>query len=146
MVARGFPRCKPNRIPDKRLENKISENGKPDKMPDNLNRILTLTGSGPFMSLFTLTHTHTLSLSLYTLSLSLLMNTFLSFCTHSISTSLSLSTHTPCLYLSTHLLSIAAHTPSLSISKHTPSLSLHTLSISLFLSIPLSVHYPSLSL
>ena len=82
MVARGFLRCKPNRIPDKMpedkmlenkmsedkvLENKMSENGKPDKMPNNLNRTLTLTGSGPFMSLFTLTHT--LSLSLYTLYL-----------------------------------------------------------------------------
>ena len=144
MVARGFPRCKPNRIPDKRLENKMSENGKPDKMPDNLNRILTLTGSGPFMSLFTLTHTHTLSPCLYTLSLSLLINTFLSFCTHSISTSLSLSTHTPCLYLSTHL-SIAAHTPSLSISKHTPSLSAHTfhLSLSLYPSLSLNTHTPS---
>ena len=70
VVARGFPRCKPNRIldkmpEDKMLENKMSKNGKPDKMPDNLNR--TLTGSGPFMSLFTLTHT--LSLSLYILSL-----------------------------------------------------------------------------
>ena len=48
MVARGFPRCKPNRIPDKMpedkmLENKVSENGKPDKMPDNLTRTLTLT-------------------------------------------------------------------------------------------------------
>ena len=67
MVARGFPRCKPNRIPDKMpedkmLENKMSENGKPDKMPDNLTHTLTLTGSGPFMSLFT--HTHYLSLSL----------------------------------------------------------------------------------
>ena len=69
VVARGFPRCKPNRIPDKMLENKMSENGKPDKMPDNLNRTLTLTliGSGPFMSLFTLTHT--LSISLHTHSL-----------------------------------------------------------------------------
>ena len=42
VVARGFPRCKPSRIPDKILENKMSENGKPDKMPDNLNRTLTL--------------------------------------------------------------------------------------------------------
>ena len=32
-----------------------------DKMPDNLTRTLTLTGDGPFMSLFT--HTHTLSVS-----------------------------------------------------------------------------------
>ena len=46
VVARGFPRCKrfkPNRIPgkmpeDKMLENTMSENGKPDKMPDNLTR------------------------------------------------------------------------------------------------------------
>ena len=60
VVAHGFPRCKPNRIPnktpedkiienkmseDKVLENKMSENGKPDKMPDNLNRTLTLTSS-----------------------------------------------------------------------------------------------------
>ena len=51
---------------DKMLENKMSENGKPDKMPDNLTRALTLTSSGPFISLFTHTHTHTLSLSLYT--------------------------------------------------------------------------------
>ena len=36
MVARGFPRCKPNRIPDKMPENKMSENRKPDKMPDKL--------------------------------------------------------------------------------------------------------------
>ena len=49
VVARGFPRCTPNRIPgkmpeDKMLENKMSENGKPDKMPDNnLTRTLTLT-------------------------------------------------------------------------------------------------------
>ena len=43
MVARGFPQCKPNLIPDKMLENKMSENGKPGKMPDNLNRTLTLT-------------------------------------------------------------------------------------------------------
>ena len=27
---------------DKMLENKMSENGKPDKMPDNLNRTLIL--------------------------------------------------------------------------------------------------------
>ena len=33
-VARGFPRCKPNRIVGKMLENKMSENGKPEKMPD----------------------------------------------------------------------------------------------------------------
>ena len=64
VVARGFPRCKPNRIPgkmpeDKMLENKMSENGKPDKMPDNVTGTLTLTGSGPFMSQFTHTHTHT---------------------------------------------------------------------------------------
>ena len=123
MVARGFPRCKPNRIPDKMpedkmLENKMSENGKPDKMPDNLTR--TLTGSGPFVSVFT--HTHSLSISLHTLYLSLLINTFLSCCTHSISTS---------LYRYTHSLS-------LSFSKHTPSLSLHTLSIflTLYLSLP----------
>ena len=70
VFARGFPRCKPNRIPDKlqedkMLENKVSENRKPDKMSDNLNRTLTLTGSGPFMSLFTLSLslTHTLYLS-----------------------------------------------------------------------------------
>ena len=42
VVARGFPRCKPNRIPDKMpedkmLENKMSENGKLDKIPYNLN-------------------------------------------------------------------------------------------------------------
>ena len=48
VVACGFPRCKPNCIPDempedKMLENKMSENGKPDKIPDNLNRTLTLT-------------------------------------------------------------------------------------------------------
>ena len=46
VVARGFPRCKPNRISgkvseDKMLEDKMSENGKPDKMPDNLTRTLT---------------------------------------------------------------------------------------------------------
>ena len=48
----------------------MSENRKPDKMPDNLTS--TLTGSDPFMSLVTRTHkhTHTLSLSLYTLSIS----------------------------------------------------------------------------
>ena len=34
VVTRGFLRCKPNRIPDKMLENKVSENGKPDKMSD----------------------------------------------------------------------------------------------------------------
>ena len=96
----------------------MSENGKPDKIRDNPyhNHNLTLTGSGPFMSLLTHTHTHThthsLSLSL-SLSLCLLINTFLSFCTHSIYTSLSLSTHTPFPYLSTHPLSIATHTPSL---------------------------------
>ena len=39
--------------------NKMSENIKPDKIPDNLNRTLTLTGSGSFMSLFT--HTHALN-------------------------------------------------------------------------------------
>ena len=95
------------------LENKMSENGKPDKIPDNPyhKHNLTLTSSGPFMSLLTHTHTHT-----HTLSLSLLINTFLSFCTHSIYTSLSLSTHTPFPYLSTHPLSIATHTPSLSLS------------------------------
>ena len=109
------------------LENKMSENGKPDKMPDNLNR--TLTGSGPFMSLHS--HTYILSLSLYSLSLSLLINTFLSFCTHSISTSLSLSTHTPSLYLSTHLLFIATHSLSISISKHSFPLSAHTFHLSL---------------
>ena len=48
VVARGFPRCKPNRIPDKMpedkmLENNISKNGKPDRMPDNLTRTLALT-------------------------------------------------------------------------------------------------------
>ena len=43
VVARGFPRCKPNRIPDKMPEDKMSENGKLDKMPDNLTRTLTLT-------------------------------------------------------------------------------------------------------
>ena len=42
VVARGFPRCKPNQILDKMPEVKISENGKPDKMPDNLTRTLTL--------------------------------------------------------------------------------------------------------
>ena len=52
---------------DKMLENKMSENGKLDKMPDNLTRTLALIGSGPFMSLFT--HTHTLSISLHILSL-----------------------------------------------------------------------------
>ena len=74
MVARGFPRCKPNRIPDKMpedkmLENKMLENGKPDKIPDNPyhNHDLTLIGSGPFISL--LTRKHTLSISLHTLSL-----------------------------------------------------------------------------
>ena len=46
VVSRAFPRCKANWIPDKMpedkmLENKISENGKPHKMPDNLNRTLT---------------------------------------------------------------------------------------------------------
>ena len=35
VVAHGFPRCKPIRIPDKMPENKMSENGKPVKMPDN---------------------------------------------------------------------------------------------------------------
>ena len=49
------------------IEDKMSENGKQNKMPDNLNR--TLTGSGLFMSFFTLTHTHTHSLSLYALYL-----------------------------------------------------------------------------
>ena len=48
VVARGFPRCKPNRIPDKMpeekmLQNKVSENEKPDKMPDNITRTLTLS-------------------------------------------------------------------------------------------------------
>ena len=150
VVVRGFLRCKPNRIPDKLPEDKMSENGKPDKLHDNLNR--TLNGSGPFMSLFTLslslshthTHTHTL-ISLH--SLSLLLNPFLSFCcTHYLylsfhAHSLSLSLHTPSLYRYT--------TPSVSISKHTPSLSLHTLSISppLSISLPhsLSVYSPSLS-
>ena len=41
------------------LVNKMSENGKPDKIPDNLTRTLTLTGSGSFMSLFT--HTRALN-------------------------------------------------------------------------------------
>ena len=127
MVARRFPRCKPNRIPDKMaedkmLENKMSENGRPDKIPDNPYHNLTLTGSGPFMSL--LTHTHTLSISTLPLSLSLLINTFLSFCTHSIYTSLSLSTHTPFPYLSTHPLSIATHTPSLSLDYISGSLAI----------------------
>ena len=74
MAARGFPRCKPNQIPDKMpedkmLENKTSENGKPDKIPDNPyhNHNLTLIGSGPSMSL--VTHTHTLYISLHSLSL-----------------------------------------------------------------------------
>ena len=31
VVARGFPRCKPNRIPDKMPEDQMSENGKPTK-------------------------------------------------------------------------------------------------------------------
>ena len=114
VVARGFSRCKPNRIPDKMPENKMSENGKPEKMPDNLNCTLTLTGSGPIMSLFTHTHTHTLSLSLDTLSPSLLINTFLSFCT-----------------LSLHLFLLPRTLP-LSISPHTLFLSLHTLPLSLF--------------
>ena len=35
VVAHVFPRCKPNRIPDKMPENKMSKNGKPDKMPEN---------------------------------------------------------------------------------------------------------------
>ena len=43
VAARGFPRCKPNRIPDKMLENIMSENRKPDKIPDYLTRTLTLT-------------------------------------------------------------------------------------------------------
>ena len=45
VVARGFPPCKLNRIPDKMLDSKMSENGKLDKMPrpDNLTRTLTLT-------------------------------------------------------------------------------------------------------
>ena len=56
------------------LENKMSENGKPDKIPDNPyhNHNLILIGGGPLMSL--LTHTHTLSISLHTLSLSLYLN------------------------------------------------------------------------
>ena len=110
MVARRFPRCKPNRIPDKMAE---------DKIPDNPyhNHNLTLTGSGPFMSLLIHTHTHTLSLSL-------LINTFLSFCTYSIYTSLSVSTHTPFPYLSTHPLSIATHTPSLSLDYISGSLAI----------------------
>ena len=151
MVARGFLRCKPNRIPDKMpedkmLENKMSENGKPDKIPDNPyhNHNLTLTGSGPFMSL--LTHTNTLSISQHSLSISLLINTFLSFCTHSISTSLSLSTHTPFPYLSTHPLSIAAHTPSLSLFQNTPLPSVCAHFPSLSLSLSLFVHSPTLSL
>ena len=40
MVARVFPRCKPNRIPDKMPENKMSEDGKPDKMPDSVCRLV----------------------------------------------------------------------------------------------------------
>ena len=133
-------------------------------MPDNLNRTLTLrpnltltcSTSGPFMSLFTLSHTHTHTTYLSTLSLSQLINTFLSFCTHSISTSLSLSTHTPSLYHSTHPLSITTHTPSssVSISKHPlPSLCTHfpylslslyllPLSLSLSLSLSLNTHTP----
>ena len=84
VVARGFPRCKPNRIPDKMLENKMSENGKPDKMPDNLTGTLTL-------------YMH--SLSLYTLPL--FQNILLpSLCTQfhlSLSLSLSFSLHSPSL-------------------------------------------------
>ena len=126
VVARGFPRCKPNRIPDKMLENKMSEDGKPDKMPDNLTR--ALTGSGPFMSLFTLTHTlylSTLSLSISThkhISFILYtLNLYLSFHAHS----LSLSLHTPslyrythsfCLYFKTHRFPPSAHTFHLSFS------------------------------
>ena len=34
VVARGFPQCKPNRIPGKMPEDKMSENGKLDKMSD----------------------------------------------------------------------------------------------------------------
>ena len=108
------------------LDNKMSENGKPDKIPDNPyhNHNLTLTGSGPFMSLLTHTHTHSLYLSTHSLSLSLLINTFLSFCTHSIYTSLSLSTHTPFPYVSTHPLSIGTHTPSLSLDYISGSLAI----------------------
>ena len=169
MVARGFPRCKANWIPDKMLENKISENGKPKKMPDNLNRTLTLTGSGPFMSLFTLslslslthTHTHSLSLSLlinthsiskslslsltpslyrHTLPLSLLQKTLLpSHCTHFPSLSLSLCTLSP-LSLSKHTRSLSLPLQALSISLHTSSISKHTPSLSLHtLSISLCV-------
>ena len=35
VVAHVFPRCKPNRIPDK-----MPENGKPDKMPDSVCRLV----------------------------------------------------------------------------------------------------------
>ena len=150
MVARGFPRCKPNRIPDKRLENKMLENGKPDKMPDNLNRILTLTGSGPFMSLFTLTHT--LSPSLYTLSIStqkhisIILHTLYLYLSFSLHThSLSLSLHTP-LYRCTHSLSLYFKTHSFPLSAHTSHLSLSLYPSLCTLSLSLSVHYPSLSL
>ena len=40
VVAHVFPRCKPNRISDKMPENKMSENGKPDKMPDSVCRLV----------------------------------------------------------------------------------------------------------
>ena len=40
VVAHVFPRCKPNRIPDKMPENKMSENGKPGKMPDSVCRLV----------------------------------------------------------------------------------------------------------
>ena len=104
-------------------------------MPDNLNRALTLTGSGPFMSLFTLSLslTHTLSLYLSTLSLylSVLINT------HSIE----------CVFMSRVSFSFHAH--SLSLSLHTPSLYRHTLPLSLLqktLLPSLCTHFPSLSL
>ena len=130
VIARGFPRCKPNWIPDKMpddkmLENKTSENGKPDKMSDNLTRTLTLSGSGPFMSLFTHTHTHTPCLSLYTLSMSthkhisIILHTlyvFLSFSLHAHSLSLYHYTHTLSLFQNTLLPSLCTHFPSLSLS------------------------------
>ena len=94
-VARGFPRCQPNRIPDKMPEDKTPENEKLDKMPDNPTctptPTLTAAAGGPFVCLFT--HTRTLSISLHTLSISPLINTFLSFYTQCLYLSFSLHAH-----------------------------------------------------
>ena len=139
MVARGFPRCKPNRIPDKMPEKKNAREQNVRKWKTGQsawllnpypNPNLTLTGSGPFMSLFT--HSHSLYLS--TLSLSLLINKWISIILHTLYLYLSFSLHAHSLSLSlhTHPLSLSLHTLplSLSLSKHTYSLPLplHALS------------------